>query len=44
MTHVIQSVVGVGFFLVIFALHDPADAEKRTQFGEYYGVLHMHAF
>ena len=34
MTHVMQSVVGVVTFSNFF-LHDPADAEKRAQFGKY---------
>ena len=27
-----------------FFLHDPANAEKRAQFGQYWGAAHMHAF
>ena len=34
MTHVRQSVVGVVIFSHFF-LDDPADAEKRAQFGEF---------
>ena len=34
MTHVWQSVVGVVIFRH-FVLHDPANAEKRAQFGQY---------
>ena len=34
MTHVRQSVVGVVIFRHFF-LHDPANAEKRAQFGQY---------
>ena len=34
MMHVRQSVVGVVIFSH-FLLHDPADAEKRAQFGKY---------
>ena len=43
MTHVRQSVVGVVTFSH-FSLHDPADAEKRAQFGRYIGAEYMHAF
>ena len=43
MTHVRQSVVGVVIFRHFF-LHDPANTEKRAQFGEYCGAVHMHAF
>ncbi len=43
MTHVRQSVVGVVIFINFF-LHDPANAEKRAQFGQYWGAVHMHAF
>ena len=43
MTHVRQSVVGVVIFSQ-FVLHDPANAEKRAQFGKYLGAVHMHAF
>ena len=43
MMHVRQSVVGVVIFSHFF-LHDPANAEKRAQFGQYLGSEHMHAF
>ena len=34
MTHVRQSVVGIVIFSNLF-LHEPANAEKRAQFGKY---------